>query len=161
MGIGKTGSDCPGTRAPGLYLPAGRNCRRYRTRDMGNEGPVKPSDHRMHLHAKAPAINTRFHMVPVDYVADTIAHISRQEGAGLTFNILNPGSSLKNGQSHSQQRIQDRYCSVRTLETGTVANRHQGKPPADPGLTVQQRHRQKDTRQVKEIPGRQVTITAW
>ncbi len=41
---------------------------------------------------KAPAINTRFHMVPVDYVADTIAHISRQEGAcGLAFNILNPG----------------------------------------------------------------------
>lgn len=41
---------------------------------------------------KASAINTRFHMVPVDYVADTIAHISRQEGAcGLAFNILNPG----------------------------------------------------------------------
>ena len=41
---------------------------------------------------KAPAINTRFHMVPVDYVADTIAHISRQEAAcGLAFNILNPG----------------------------------------------------------------------
>jgi thioester reductase-like protein len=41
---------------------------------------------------KAPAINTRFHMVPVDYVSDAIAHISRQEGAcGLAFNILNPG----------------------------------------------------------------------
>jgi len=44
------------------------------------------------LMQKAPAINTRFQMVPVDYVADTIAHISRQEGAcGLAFNILNPG----------------------------------------------------------------------
>lgn len=41
---------------------------------------------------KAPAINTRFHMVPVDYVADAIAHISRQEGAcGQAFNIVNPG----------------------------------------------------------------------
>jgi len=41
---------------------------------------------------KAPAINTRFHMVPVDYISNAIAHISRQEGAcGLAFNILNPG----------------------------------------------------------------------
>ena len=41
---------------------------------------------------KAPSINTRFHMVPVNYVSDAIAHISRQEGAcGLAFNILNPG----------------------------------------------------------------------
>ena len=46
---------------------------------------------------KAPAINTRFHMVPVDYVADAIAHISRQEGAcGLAFNILNPGKLTVN-----------------------------------------------------------------
>ena len=41
---------------------------------------------------EAPAINTRFQMVPVDYVSDAIAHISRQEGAcGLAFNIVNPG----------------------------------------------------------------------
>jgi len=40
---------------------------------------------------KAPDINTRFQMVPVDYVSDAIAHISRQEGAcGLAFNIVNP-----------------------------------------------------------------------
>lgn len=42
---------------------------------------------------KAPKIKTRLYAVPVDYVSDAIAHISRQEGAcGLAFNILNPKS---------------------------------------------------------------------
>ncbi|MFA5288916.1 MAG: thioester reductase domain-containing protein, partial [Bacteroidales bacterium] len=42
---------------------------------------------------KAPDLKTRLYAVPVDYVSDAIAHISRQEGAcGLAFNILNPES---------------------------------------------------------------------
>ena len=42
---------------------------------------------------KAPDIKTRLFTVPVDYVSEAIAHISRQEGAcNLAFNILNPES---------------------------------------------------------------------
>ncbi len=42
---------------------------------------------------KAPDIKTRLHTVPVDYVSEAIARISRQEDAcGLAFNILNTES---------------------------------------------------------------------
>ena len=47
---------------------------------------------------KAPDIKTRLFTVPVDYVSEAIAHISRQEGAcNLAFNLLNPESfTIKN-----------------------------------------------------------------
>ena len=124
---------------------------------------------------KAPAINTRFHMVPVDYVADTIAHISRQEGAcGLAFNILNPGKlTVKKmvrairSKGYKIGIVPYERWKQELLQTDIRENplrilpHYSIKIPANKIPANQTPVKELPGRQVNKIPGRQVTITAW